>query len=36
MFYVPSVGEDFTLLVRELVHAGIEHFNDDVGLFPWR
>jgi hypothetical protein len=32
---VPSIGEDFALLVRKLVCAGLEHLDDDVRPFPW-
>jgi hypothetical protein len=31
---VPSIGEFFTFLVRQLVRAGLEHLDDDVGPFP--
>jgi hypothetical protein len=33
---VSSVGELFAVLVRQLVGAGLEHFNDDGGSFPRR
>jgi hypothetical protein len=33
---VPSIGEDFAVLVRLLVRAGLEHLSDDVRAFPWR
>jgi hypothetical protein len=31
---VPSVDEDFTLLVYKLVCASLEHLDDDVRPFP--
>jgi hypothetical protein len=33
---VPSVGELLAILICQLVGAGLEHFDDDVGPFPWR
>jgi hypothetical protein len=33
---IPSVGELLTVLVRQLVGTGLEHFDDDVGALPWR
>ena len=34
--YVPSVGADFAVFVRQLVRAGFEHLGDYVRSFPWR
>jgi hypothetical protein len=31
---VPSVGEFLTVLVGQLVGAGLEHFDHDVGPLP--
>jgi hypothetical protein len=31
---VPSVGEFLVVLVRQLVGAGLEHFDDDIGPLP--
>ena len=31
--YVPSIGEDFTVFVRQLVRAGFEHLGDYVRSF---
>ena len=36
LFYVPSVGEDFALLVGQLVGPGSQHSGDNVRPFPWR
>jgi hypothetical protein len=33
---VPSVGEDFALLVHQLVRVGLEYLDDDVGPLPRR
>jgi ATP-dependent protease HslVU (ClpYQ) ATPase subunit len=35
MLDVSSIGEDFPLLVRHLVRAGLEHLDDDIGPLPW-
>ena len=35
MFYVPSIGEDFALLVGQLVGSGLQYLGDDVRPFPW-
>jgi hypothetical protein len=32
---VPGIGEDFSLLVHQLLHVGLEHFDDDVGPLTW-
>ena len=33
---MPSVGEDFALLVGQLVGAGLQYLGDDVRPFPRR
>ena len=35
LLYVPSIGEDFAIFVRQLVRAGLEHLGYDVWAFPW-
>jgi hypothetical protein len=32
---VPSVGEFLVVFVGQLVGAGLEHFDNDVGSLPW-
>jgi hypothetical protein len=32
---VPSIGEFLAVLVCQLVGAGLEHFDNDVGSLPW-
>ena len=36
LFYVPSYGEDFALLVGQLVGPRLQYLGDDVRSFPWR
>ena len=34
LLYVPSIGEDFAVFIRQLVRAGLEHLGDDGWAFP--